>query len=57
MTSMNELVREYTLQPSKNMIQKAYRGIMSFMADLRLEFINDMMRLLKELTPDALFTA
>jgi len=35
MTSMNELVREYTLQLSKNMIQKAYRGIMSFMADLR----------------------
>jgi len=57
MTSMNELVSEYTLQLSHNMIQKAYRGIMSFMADLRLEFINDMMRLLKELTPDALFTA
>ena len=54
---MNELVSEYTLQLSHNMIQKAYRGIMSFMADLRLEFINDMMRLLKELTPDALFTA
>ena len=34
---MNEFVREYTHQLSHNMIQKAYRGIMSFMSDLRAD--------------------
>ena len=35
MPSMNALVQEYTQQLSKGVIQKAYRGIMAFMSDLR----------------------
>ena len=35
MTSMNELVREYTQQLAEGHIQKAYKGIMAFMSDLR----------------------
>ena len=37
MPSMNALVQEYTQQLSKGVIQKAYRGIMAFMSDLRSE--------------------
>ena len=40
MPSINELVQEYTQQLSKGAIQKAYRGIMAFMSDLR----SDLMR-------------
>ena len=35
MASLNECVREYTSQLSKGLIQEAYRGIMTFMSDLR----------------------
>lgn len=33
--SMNDLIREYTNQLNTGRIQEAYRGIMSFMSDLR----------------------
>ncbi len=35
MTSMNDLIREYTQQLATGNIQKAYKGIMTFMSDLR----------------------
>lgn len=35
MDSLNSHIREYTVQLSKGHIQKAYRGIMAFMSDLR----------------------
>ena len=35
MPTMNEFVQEYTQQLAKGSIQKAYRGIMAFMSDLR----------------------
>ena len=39
MPTMNELIQEYTQQLSKGSIQKAYRGIMAFMSDLRSDLI------------------
>ena len=39
MTTMNEFVQEYTQQLAKGSIQKAYRGIMAFMSDLRSDLI------------------
>ena len=35
MDSMNELIKKYKSQMAKGYIQKAYKGIMSFMADLK----------------------
>lgn len=35
MDSFNNHVREYTIQLSKGQIQKAYKGIMTFMSGLR----------------------
>lgn len=35
MSSLNDSVREYKIQLSKGQIQKAYKGIMNFMADLK----------------------
>lgn len=35
MDTLNEAVREYTIQLSVGRIQKAYRGILSFMTDLK----------------------
>ncbi len=35
MDSLNNNIREYTTQLSKGQIQKAYRGIMTFMSDLK----------------------
>ncbi|KAF0226840.1 MAG: hypothetical protein FD133_1101 [Erysipelotrichaceae bacterium] len=35
MESLNKEIREYTLQLSQGHIQKAYRGILSFMSELR----------------------
>ncbi|MHB1314706.1 MAG: DUF7000 family protein [Christensenellales bacterium] len=35
MGSLNDHVKEYTIQLSKGHIQKAYKGIMTFMSDLR----------------------
>lgn len=35
MDSLNDHIREYTLQLSKGHIQKAYRGIIYFMSDLK----------------------
>lgn len=35
MDSMNELIREYKAQLTKGKIQKAYKGIMTFMVDLK----------------------
>jgi len=37
MDSLGDLVREYTNQLNKGYIQAAYRGIMSFMSDLRTD--------------------
>lgn len=38
MDSLNSLNREYTAQLSKGQIQKAYRGIMTFLSDLKKVF-------------------
>ena len=35
MDSLNDCVKEYTIQLGKGQIQKAYRGIMTFMSDLK----------------------
>jgi hypothetical protein len=35
MDSLNEQIREYTIQLGNGHIQKAYKGIMTFMSDLR----------------------
>lgn len=37
MESLNKEIKEYTLQLSQGHIQKAYRGILSFMSDLRTQ--------------------
>lgn len=40
MDSLNQLIREYNIQIRKGQIQKAYKGIMAFMAGLRTNLEN-----------------
>jgi hypothetical protein len=40
MDSLNDSVREYTIQLGKGHIQKAYKGIMTFMSDLKVYLEN-----------------
>jgi len=39
METLNDSLREYASQLSKGHIQKAYKGIMNFMSDLRADFV------------------
>ena len=39
MEKLNYSLREYKSQLSKGHIQKAYKGIMNFMSDLRADFV------------------
>ena len=39
METLNNSLKEYTAQLSKGHIQKAYKGIMNFMSDLRADFV------------------
>jgi len=41
MESLNKEIKEYTLQLSQGHIQKAYRGILSFMSELRTQLEKD----------------